>query len=491
MKSNTEQLKIAEKYLGDSCRTCCGMPNNCCSYFVSKIFKSADNASLFYGGKTVTYVPNAMKWCKTVLANIPIYLAMPSDIVIFDWNGNGVPDHIGFVRERVSDQVVDTLEGNTTSSGIVARRTRTVKYIAGCFRPHFKGAYDISKPLEIDGQFGYSSIAMLQLALGVKVDGILGKDTVKALQKKAGTSADGDWGRNTSIAVQKMIGVTADGWFGEASVKALQRWINSHVTIAPKQKPKVAYSGKYPSNLVMTHHASEINAKALEFAFAYGTPKSRYTYPKAKPIEACKQAIAKVWHTATWSKQMRYGADCAIFVGSVLGILGLGRFDQHAEKMIKELDKSKKFRAVSGTDAKDVKAGTIGAWTKKDSQHVFIVVEKNDVKYIAEASHRSKYYGRLSKKAPKYNRDSYKTFQFYEPVEEVARTYLGKGDEGKQVQRLQAFINWFFGKKVLEEDGHFGTQTEKYLKKMQTKLGIPSDGYCGEQTVKAMKAVRK
>lgn len=232
MKSNTEQLKIVEKYLGDSCPTCCHMSNNCCCYFVSMGFKEADNASLFYGGKIVTYCPNAIKWCKTQLAQIPIYLALPSDIIFFDWELNGVPNHIGFVDHRISDQQIATLEGNTTAKYVVARRVREVKYVQGVFRPHFKPtSFSTTKVLEIDGQFGYNSIAMLQKALGVKVDAILGKDTVKALQKKAGVTQDGSWGVNTSKAVQKMVGATVDGAFGEKSVKALQKWINKQVGV--------------------------------------------------------------------------------------------------------------------------------------------------------------------------------------------------------------------------------------------------------------------
>lgn len=228
-KSNVAQIKLAESYLGDGgtrFRRYCGMSGGawCCA-FVSCIFGEAKNASLFYGGKTVVYVPTAKKWCEANLANIPIYLALPSDIVFFDWNNNGTPDHIGFARERESDQVLLTVEGNT-SGGIVANKKRTVDYISGCYRPNFPAKYKIGT-LTVDGQFGYDSIAMLQTVLGIKVDGILGKKTVKALQKKAGVAQDGSWGKKTSKAVQKMIGAKADGWFGENSVKALQKWINA------------------------------------------------------------------------------------------------------------------------------------------------------------------------------------------------------------------------------------------------------------------------
>lgn len=232
MKSNTAQLAIAARDLGENCRTCCGMSNNCCAKFVCKGFAEADNASLFYGGRTVTYVPSAQTWMRANLAEIPLYLAMPSDVLTFDWNLNGTPDHIGFVANRISDTEIHTLEGNT-GSGIVMYRTRPYKYISGVWRPQFiPPSINTSKKLTVDGQFGYDSIAMLQKALGIKVDGILGKQTVKALQKKVGVAQDGAWGIKTSKAVQKMIGTSADGWFGEKSVKALQTWINANVTIS-------------------------------------------------------------------------------------------------------------------------------------------------------------------------------------------------------------------------------------------------------------------
>lgn len=243
MKSNLEQLKIAQKYLGEKCRVCCNMANNCCCYYVCKVFKEAGNAKLFYDGYTVTYCPNARKWCKANLAQIPLYLAMPMDVIFFDWQPNGTPDHIGFVHERVSDQEINTIEGNTTSKYVVAYRTRPlygtvngkkVQYIQGIFRPHYPATYKVGQ-LKVDGQFDYSSIAMLQKALGIKVNGILSRDTVKALQKKVGADQDGSWGDNTSKAVQKFLKKEGfykgevDGCIYIESVKALQRWINSKI----------------------------------------------------------------------------------------------------------------------------------------------------------------------------------------------------------------------------------------------------------------------
>lgn len=236
-KSNTAQLALAKKHIGESCRGCCGMSSNCCCDFVYRAFKAGGNSSLFFAGRYVSYVPTAEPWLYANLADIPPYLAMPDDIITYDWNKNGTPDHIGLVDHRISDTEIHTLEANTTKAYVVAYRTRPITYVSGIFRPHFKATFDISKPLAIDGQFDYNSIAMLQKALGVKVDGILGKDTVKALQKRVGVAQDGSWKTKTSKAVQKMLGVKADGYFGEESVKALQKWCNANANMTPAPQP--------------------------------------------------------------------------------------------------------------------------------------------------------------------------------------------------------------------------------------------------------------
>lgn len=232
MKSNVEQLTIAKKYLGyggSKFRKFCGLPAGAawCDAYVTTIFAEAGNKSLFCDGTKQTYCPTTIKWCYNNLASIPPYLALPSDIIFFDWELNGVPNHIGFVRERKDCDSIYTIEGNTSGSKC-ALRTRSTKYVQGIFRPHFKASYKIAK-LDVDGLFGYNSIAMLQKALGIEVDGVLGQGTVKALQRKAGVSADGLWGKGTSKAVQKMVGVKQDGLFGKDSVKALQKWINNKV----------------------------------------------------------------------------------------------------------------------------------------------------------------------------------------------------------------------------------------------------------------------
>ena len=231
-KNNVELLKLAQAHLGQGgtiFNRYCNSSGAWCCAFVTYMFHEGNDSPLFYGGKKVVYCPTAIKWASANLAMIPAYLALPMDIVFFDWNHNGLPDHIGFIRERKNCDEVYTIEGNT-NGGVVAQKTRPVGYIQGIYRPHFPAKFDTSKPLEIDGLFGYNSIAMLQKALGgLDVDGIMGKATVKKLQAWAGVAQDGAWATKTSKAIQKKLGVTADGYFGKDSCKALQKWCNKRV----------------------------------------------------------------------------------------------------------------------------------------------------------------------------------------------------------------------------------------------------------------------
>ena len=245
--NNIQLYNFAKKYIGTrgaEAKAYCGLPSSAawCAAFVSWVFYRGNDANLWYGGRKVVYVPSAQSWCRANLAEVPLYLAMPMDVITFDWNNNGVPDHIGFVRKRKSDTEIYTIEGNT-SGGIVACKTRPHKYVSGVFRPHFKtGKWTTKNALVIDGQFGYNSIACLQLALlrggyyKGKINAVLDKPTVMALQKKAADgsgiriSPDGAWGIKTTKALQKWLNIKVDGYWGKDSTKSLQRWINNFNT---------------------------------------------------------------------------------------------------------------------------------------------------------------------------------------------------------------------------------------------------------------------
>ena len=520
MKSNTEQLKIAKEYLGDGCRKCCSMANNCCCSFVCKIFKEAGNSSLFFGGKTVTYCPTAIQWCKANLAQIPIYLALPSDVIFFDWELNGTPNHIGFVRERISDQEISTLEGNTTANFVVACRTRTVKYVQGVFRPHFKATFNISKPLTIDGCFGYNSIAMLQKALGMKtVDGILGKDTVKKLQKKVGVTQDGSWGEKTSKAVQKKLcgfkGKDVDGAFGVKSAKALQQWCNDTVfpkktttttkpttttTTAPTTKPTTTTETKKPAtttgtkktavklpSLRVKRTASEVMKGAVGWGKAIAKDNSfHYGHGDAAHHNGCyfcgtQPSVKKKSGMLDWKKTYccnPFVHACFAHGGLVPQMLKLcEQGKSYGFKKTEGYAKSSLFKKVSKAQEGDVLCS---------DSHVALDVGGNKV---VEAAHSDD---------NKRNSASWNSSIGIESWTGWTRAYrfIGKvdadidimfGEWSDRVLLIQKFLNYYFKKDVVAEDKLFGDYTLKYVKKYQEKKGLTADGIIGKKTLDAMK----
>ena len=284
--TNTELLKIAQKHLGQGgarFRKFCGLPAGAawCNAFVDYVANEGGVSPLYFNGKKMTYCPTSMSWCSKNLACVPLYLALPMDIIYFDWEPNNVPNHIGFVRERKNCDEIYTIEGNT-SGGIVAQKTRTAKYVCGIYRPHFKGKFDANKPLVVDGQMGYNTIAVMQRWLKVEVDGILGLTTLKTLQKRVGVTADGVWGKGTSKAVQKLVGAKADGYFGENSVKALQTYLNK-VVFAPQPKPQpttqdniVAWCKKIAADNSWHYVKWSSNKKTHECPICHNHAKGKY-----------------------------------------------------------------------------------------------------------------------------------------------------------------------------------------------------------------------
>lgn len=362
--NNTEQLKIAKSYLGKggaTFRKFCGLGSRdpWCNAYVTYIFSKTDNAGLYCNGTKQTYCPNSIKWCYKNLASIPIYLAMPSDVIYFDWERNGVPNHIGFVRERKSCDDIYTIEGNT-DGGKVANKIRTAKYVQAVFRPHFKASFKLGV-IEVDGKCGYNTIANLQKALKTvgtykgDIDGILGQQTVKAIQNMVGVKADGLWGNATSKAFQKFLGVTQDAKFCAESVKAMQKWVN-RMNAQPKPAP--------------TTNKDKLVSTARSLAWAKGTAKSKYAWKGGSATNEFKTALNKAYpKRSNWSKAPKAGCCCDVFVGTVVRASGLdSKFPRGWDEQIKH--KSDKFEKLTYTNANPYsvsKDGDIILYTKNKS----------------------------------------------------------------------------------------------------------------------------
>lgn len=75
------------------------------------------------------YCPYVVRDARAKAFGLSITSAKRGALVLFDWQGDGVADHIGIVTAVNADGTVDTIEGNTSpadfsNGGMVMRRTR-------------------------------------------------------------------------------------------------------------------------------------------------------------------------------------------------------------------------------------------------------------------------------------------------------------------------------------------------------------------------------
>ena len=338
-KNNKELLAIAQKHLGQGgavFRKYCGLPSGAawCNAFVTYIFNEGGDAALYCGGKKQTYCPTSMKLCAKDMAQIPMYLAMPMDVIYFDWDRNGVPNHIGFVRSKVSTSTINTIEGNTSNK--VMNKTRPSKYVCAIFRPHFKATFTLKK-LAVDGECGYNTIAGLQKALQIlgyykgAVDGILGRQTVMSFQRWAGCTADACWQSGTSKAIQKKLGgLVVDGDFGKKSVMQLQTWINSKVYpstskpgVAPPPSVKPTTLKSYRIDIDLTNQIctvygiySDKSAKALMSEFISSAKKGHTTPTGNFKIQGASGGRKAKYRTCKLSSGKTYAEFACRFHGA-------------------------------------------------------------------------------------------------------------------------------------------------------------------------------
>lgn len=522
MKSNTDLLRFAEGFLdwgGATFRSFCGLGKRdpYCNAFVSYILHKEGYTNLYCNGRKETYCPHSIQWCYDNLASIPPYLALPMDIVYFDWELNGVPNHVGFARQTISDQVLNTIEGNTSkvnskgkivATGVVAIRNRNAKYIQAVFRPHYPAKFDISKPLEIDGFLGYNSIAMLQKVLGLKPDGILGKETVKALQMVAGTARDGSWGPKTSKAVQKMIKTDIDGAFGPKSVKALQTWINkaakfpeeksekkSEKVEPKKETAKVTY--EFPtmeeirkaSKSAIIHDILEWQdniSKDNTFHYVnYGKDKRSHTCP------LCNPKTHPVGEFHGWNciggafASLRHGGKLKTKCAN--NVVNNGEW----ERMLKASDKDALELAQKCIGTKDLmvirnnrnaikmsdlKAGDICAIFHGNTFFHVIVKQEGNQYFDSTSSRKDQVKSRNELSSTM--KSQIKVAIRYTGT----RDYISEGAKGAAVRKIQKIVG-------VEDDGIFGPVTRKAVKRWQKKNGLTQDGKVGKDTIAKMKEV--
>lgn len=188
--------------------------------------------------------------------------AQPGDLVCFDWDGDGVADHIGIVEIKYSWSY-QTIEGNTSGSwrgsqsngGGVYRRVRSFDTVIAVIRPPYTGASRPVVPagtLAVDGWWGTATTRALQRINRTPQDGQVssqyrpnqqyfpaagsgwewtgenaeGSQLIVKLQRAFRVDADGIAGPEFVRGMQRYYRVTVDGYMGHATVRALQHAIN-------------------------------------------------------------------------------------------------------------------------------------------------------------------------------------------------------------------------------------------------------------------------
>lgn len=187
-----------------------------CGMFVSWVFNKAGATC---AGLPGAYTPTMLNAGKQAGKAVATRDAKPGDVVYFDWEGDGVTDHVGIVESN-NGSYLTTIEGNTTGtdgrSGGVNRRTRAYSNVSGVIRPNYTGSSSsTTTPPSTSTSSGNSKIRDVQNwcnSYGYKqtVDGINGPNTKKGLcyvlqkelnkQYGKGLVVDGIWGPKTRAA---------------------------------------------------------------------------------------------------------------------------------------------------------------------------------------------------------------------------------------------------------------------------------------------------
>lgn len=220
-----------------------------CAMFVSYCFRMAGDD---YPGGIFVYCPTGINQGVSRGLDVSVADCQRGDVVFFDWDDDGISDHVGFVLSN-NGWSISTVEGNT-NDGAVAYKTRYYSDVCAVIRPPYDGSAsdweDDDEELYVDGEFGPRSVRRAQELAGTTKDGeISGQDvcnrpyhvalkTVKyddgtdgsplvgAIQRALGVEDDEHLGPNTIAALQRSLGTVPDSYLGAITASAWQRRLN-------------------------------------------------------------------------------------------------------------------------------------------------------------------------------------------------------------------------------------------------------------------------
>lgn len=215
-----------------------------CAMFVTWVLRQA---GVRIPGGDFAYVPYGINAARNEGRLIPARQARPGDLAAFDWDGDGVADHVGVVEANRWSHL-QTIEGNTSSGahgsqsngGGVYRRTRSFDEVAAVWRPYYdeapasRAAERPAIGLEADGYWGEATTRLLQEVLGTPVDGAVSSQDSTWREQNPGLTSGWEWtdapeGSLVIDALQRRLGVKADGLVGPGTFRALQSYLGTPV----------------------------------------------------------------------------------------------------------------------------------------------------------------------------------------------------------------------------------------------------------------------
>lgn len=209
-----------------------------CMCFVSMCFGMADEIDAIGGFSYNTDVT------KNRMAKVSIEDAQRGDVVLFDWDRDGLTDHVGIVEANLGDGWLQTIEGNTSPSNAgsqsagngVYRRQRSWG-IDCVLRPAWSDeeSEESSEGTNSmnDAWWGRATTYALQASLNTPADGIISDQDIYYADDitRAGTGwefdDDPEEGSEVIYALQEKLGVEADGIFGTDTISALQQHLKN------------------------------------------------------------------------------------------------------------------------------------------------------------------------------------------------------------------------------------------------------------------------
>lgn len=202
-----------------------GMVTAWCVIFIWCLFYKLGASSLFYGGKKCCSCSVLMGWAKSNKQWVTKGYK-PGDLILYDWNGDGRPEHIG-ICVAVNGNTLTAIEGNTSigndsDGGQVLERTRKLSQVLGAVRPKYEAESGTSTTTS-GGKVMIELAELRKGSTGAQVKALqrmLYAQGYKGADGKALLSIDGDFGSNTQAALtawQKVQGLSADGICGTKS----------------------------------------------------------------------------------------------------------------------------------------------------------------------------------------------------------------------------------------------------------------------------------